>query len=169
MKLNITREWLERKLKEASDNQVAAGRGDDQALKNLQRDVERRTVSPTALHPASTHLGMVVRFVREQRGWTRTELAHIAAMEEVEIETIETSESYEPTPRAVAYLAEALGLSKERLKELVGFSTPGSVEAANGDRMRFAARSKNLRSLSDDHYEALRALVSVLLDKRKDP
>jgi transcriptional regulator with XRE-family HTH domain len=172
MKLNITKEWLERKLTEALDTNASAGRSDDQALDELKKDVERRTVSPTVFVEARTQLGMVIRFIREERGWSRQELADIATMDLEEIVALETSEAYEPTPRAVSYLADALGLSKDRLKELVGFVRKrpvllGKREAANDREIRFAAKSKKLGELTDEQYEAVRALVEVLLDKKK--
>jgi transcriptional regulator with XRE-family HTH domain len=168
MKLHITKEWLERKLAEALDNNASAGKADEQSLQEIKNDAERRTVSPTVFVEACTQLGKVVRYVREQRGWSRQELADITSMDLSEIVAIETAQTYEPTPRAISFLADALGLSKERLKELVGFTVHKGRQAANDQQLRFAAKSRNLEKLTDDQYDALRALVEVLQDKNQD-
>jgi transcriptional regulator with XRE-family HTH domain len=161
MKFHITKEWLERKLAEADDSQVAAGGTN---LDDLQKDAEKRTVTPTVFREAHTQLGRVVRFVREQRGWTREQLAELACLELQEIASIETSVGYQPSPRAVIYLADALGLSRARLKELVGFVVSKS-DSANDPEMRFAANSKKLDRLSEKEYDAIYELVKLLSEK----
>lgn len=162
MKLNITKEWLTRKLTQADDSQAAAG---GTSLEELKKDAERRTVTPAAIAGAHSELGRVVRFIREQRGWSQQQLAELASLEVEEVVSVETVVGYIPSPRAVIYLAEALGLSKARLKELVGFIAAKSKSASNEYEMRFAANSGTLNRVSESEYDAIYELVKLLSEK----
>lgn len=162
MKLNITKEWLDQWLTKADDTHAAAG-GTEIAL--LKKDVEARTVTPSVLGSAPTEVGKVVRFIREQRGLTVSDLASIASVDENDIKAIETEPGYTPSPRTIVYLADALNLSRDRLKKLVGFVVPKDKEAANEAQMLFAAKSRNIETVSSEEFEAIRALVEALSEK----
>lgn len=75
MKLEIPEEWLVRKLKQCDDLNAAAG---GTSIEQFNKDVEERTVTPSVFGHIPTELGKVVRFIREQHGWTRTELDNSA-------------------------------------------------------------------------------------------
>jgi transcriptional regulator with XRE-family HTH domain len=162
MKLKITQEWLARKLAQADDTCAGAGGTDTEQLK---KEADLRMVTRTAFAAVDTELGKVVRFIREQRGWTQRELADIATVDESEITAIEANTAYVPSPRAVVYLADALGLSRGRLKELVGFVLVRDKYASNDAEFRYAAKSRGMDGISEDEYDALRALVEVLSEK----
>lgn len=162
MKFKFSREWLNRKLKTADDTAVGAG---GTSREELRRDLEGRTVTPTVFADIPTQLGKVVRFIRERRGLSHEDLAAMASIEASEVRSIESDAQYVPSPRSVIYLADALDLSRRRLQELVGFvkaadAAPGSVP------LRFAANSKGVRAISQGEYEAVRALVDVLSEKK---
>ncbi|MEO6803184.1 MAG: helix-turn-helix transcriptional regulator [Granulicella sp.] len=163
MKLKIDKEWLGRKLERADDAEAAAG---GTTLEELKKSVERRVVTPSVLASAKSELGKVVRFVREKRGLSRHELAELATLSESEIEAIETRSNYEPSLRAIVYLADPLGLSRDRLKELAGFVADSHLEAKGTTQYQFAANSKSVDTVSDEEYEAVRALVEVLSEKK---
>ena len=162
MKLNITREWLARWLARADDTAIGAGGSD---LRSLKQDVERRTVTPPVLADIPSQLGQAVRFVREQRGWSPEDLARIADVDVHDIILIETSDTPELSPRAAVYLADALGFSRTRLQELARLVQPPSEAAPESTPLRFAAISSGTHKVSDDQYEAVRALVAVLAEK----
>jgi transcriptional regulator with XRE-family HTH domain len=164
MKFHITKEWLARKLTKADDSEAAAGGTN---LGELRRDVDSRTVTPSALANAPTKAGKVIRYIREQRSWSVKDLATIATVDEVEIINLETSSSHVPSPRSVVYLADALGLSRERFKELIGFVVVRDNASANEMEYRYAARSKGIGNASADDFEMIRALVEVLSEKKK--
>ncbi len=163
MELKIDKEWLARKLERADDVEAGAG---GTPLDELKKNAERRIVTPSVLAVASTEFGKVVRFVREEKGFSRRELAERATISEDEIEAIESQADYSPSLRAVTYLAEPLGLSPDRLKELAGYVKASQSGVANAPQYRFAARSKSVDTISEEEYEAIRALVEVLSEKK---
>lgn len=160
MKFRTDAKWLERKLAVASDEVVGT---DGTSLEDLKRDVDRRVITPATIAAAPTELGKVVRFVRERKGLSRTELADIARVDEAEITSIETQSGATLSPRALVNLSDALELSRNRMKELAGFVRSQSARASAEEP--FAAQSKRIDSISEDEYETIRALVDVLSQK----
>jgi transcriptional regulator with XRE-family HTH domain len=161
VKFEVSREWLDRKLSEADDAGVEAG---VTSLEQFRKDMEKRTVTPAVLAPIPTELGKVVRFIREQKGWTTSELAQIADVDEREVQLIESEATYDPIPRTVSQLADACHFSRWRFIELARHRQ----QAANENSIRFVARSKSLDTISGDEYESIRALVQTLLDHEGD-
>ncbi|CAN7581755.1 helix-turn-helix transcriptional regulator [Acidovorax sp. LjRoot38] len=156
MKLQISREWLEHKLQQDDDANVGAG---GTSLEQFKKDVQQRTVTPAVLAKVPTELGQVVRYVREQRGWSRSELADLADVDESEINALETQTHYDPTPRTVGQLADACHFSRVKFAELANHRLE---IAANDGVVRYVAKSKGTDAVSDDQYELIRALVEVL-------
>ncbi|OIT12639.1 hypothetical protein BL243_23110 [Ralstonia solanacearum] len=134
-------------------------------MEQFKKDMEQRTVTPSVLAGVPTELGKVVRFVREQRGWSRAELAELADVDEADVEALETLSAYSPTPRTVGQLADACHFKRARFIELAQHR---SVFAANESAVRYVAKSKGTESITDEDYEAVRALVEVL-SERNDP
>ena len=163
MKLKIDKEWLARKLERADDVEAGAG---GTPLDELKKNVERRIVTPSVLAAAPTEFGKVVRFARENKGLSRSELAEQATIGEDEIEAIESQADYSPSLRTVVYLAEPLGLYRDRLKELAGYVKANKSGVARAPKTRFAAKSKSVDTVSDEEYEAIRVLVEVLSEKK---
>lgn len=156
MKFEMSKEWLVRKLSHCDDAYVGAGGTSPEEFK---KDVEQRTVTPAVLSNVPTELGKVIRFVREQKGWTRSELAVLADVDETEVEFLESRKDFSPKPRTVSQLADVCHFSRKKFIELAGHR---SENAANDSIVRFAAKSGSLGSITDDDYEAIRALVEVL-------
>lgn len=163
MKLTITPEWLARQLARGDDSLIGASGTD---LAKLRQDVERRSVTPPVLTDVPSQVGQAVRFVREQRGWTQEDLARIADIDVQDIVHIESSDQPEIQPRAVVYLARALGFSQTRLQQLAGHREADTSSNTSGMALKFAARSRPMKT-SDAHYESVRALVAVLAEKDK--
>lgn len=159
MDFKFTREWLEKKLAQGGDDQVSAG---GTTFANLKKEVEHLTVTPSALQNAPTNLGKVLRFVREQKGWTRSELAELADVDENDISSIETLEDFNPSPRTVTRLADACKFLPQRFMELAQHRLPS---AANESRFKYAANSGKTSAVTDDEYEAICELVSILTSK----
>jgi transcriptional regulator with XRE-family HTH domain len=166
MKFRTTEKWLRRMLSISGDSEAGAG---GTTLEELKKDVETRTVTPSVLTDVPTGLGQIIRFVREQKGWTRADLARSASLDEAEIESIEKNSEFQPSPRAVVYLADALGLSKERLKEAVRFVVPKAESKARPQALKFAAQSRAESAVSEEQYEAIRQLVEILAEKKAEP
>lgn len=152
--------WLERKLAIAVDEDVdTAGT----SLEDLKREIDRRSVTPATIAAVPTELGKVIRFVRERNGLTRQKLAEVADIDEGEIVALETNANATPSPRSLIQLADALELSRQRMKELAGFATRNETNGNNS--YRFAAQSNRIDAITDNEYETIRALVEVLSQK----
>ncbi len=162
MKLEIPEEWLVRKLKQCDDLNAAAG---GTSIEQFNKDVEERTVTPSVFGHIPTELGKVVRFIREQHGWTRTELAQLANIDEADVASLETQTNFDPTPRTVTQLADACHFSRARFIQLAHHRRE---QATNEDQFRFAASSNGTESISDEEYEAVRALVAVLSERSSE-
>lgn len=162
MKFEMSKEWLLRKVAHCDDAYAGAG---GTSLQEFRKDVEQRTVTPAVLSEVPTELGKTIRFVREQKGWTRAELAMLADIEEAEVESLESQRDYNPKPRTVVQLADACHFKRDKFIELAGHRASG---AANDSSVRFAASSGSLDSISDIEYEAIRALVEVLSQDSAD-
>jgi len=165
MNFEILRDWLAHKLAHADDSGVAAG---GTSLAALRKDAEVRTVTPTVLADVPTEIGKVVRYVREQHGWTRRELADLADIEESEVVRIETALDPTLPPRTVVNLARVCNFSTQRFQQLAKHIAIHEHHAANDESLRFAARSANLGAVTPEEFEAVRALVEVLSEKALD-
>lgn len=164
MNFEAMREWLARKLAHADDTVAAAG---GSSLDELRRDTQVRTVTPTVLETVPTQVGQVVRYVREQRGWSQQDLADLADIDEVEIVRIESDYDVILSPRSVVNLARVCSFSTTRFQQLANHVTVHSA-ASNQPALRFAARSANIGSLTAGEFDAVRALVDVLSEDTSD-
>lgn len=163
MKLDVSREWLSKKLAHCDDANVGAG---GTRFEDFQKDMRQRTVTPSALADVPTELGTVVRFVRERRGWSRAELADLADIDLADVEALETQANFDPKPRTVVKLADACHFSREKFIELAKHRLrPGANEERS---IRFAASSSSTGSITDAEYEAIRALVEILSEGPSD-
>lgn len=162
MRPNITKDWLLSVLAHADDSSAGAG---GSSLEEVKKEAEARTVTPTVLEGIPTELGRVVRFKREEKGLSRARLAIAAQIIESEIALIETDPLFQPTPRTIFFLADALDLSRERLKILANHTINTSDKTSTRSHLPFAAKSAGTASVSLEEYEAVRALVEVLSDK----
>lgn len=164
MNFETMREWLTRKLAHADDTAAAAG---GSSLEELRRDTQARTVTPTVLATVPTQVGQVVRYVREQRGWSQHDLADLADVDEVEIVRIESDHDVTLSPRTVVNLARVCSFSTLRFQQLANHVALHSA-ASNQSTLRFAARSANIGSVTAGEFEAVRALVDVLSENAPD-
>lgn len=165
MNFESMRDWLARKLTQIDDADAAAG---GTSLDALRQDAEARTVTPAVLAEVPTEIGRAVRYVREQRGWSRREMADLANIDEVEVLRVETVVDYVLAPRTVVCLARVCGFSTQRFQQLAKHIEIHEHHAANSEQFRFAARSNNIGSVSPEEFEAVRALVAVLSEKVLD-
>jgi transcriptional regulator with XRE-family HTH domain len=165
MNFETMREWLTRKLTHADDTMAAAG---GTSLENLEQDVRLRTVTPTVLAEVPTEIGKVVRYVREQRGWTRRDLAELADIDEIEITRVETMEGHDLSPRSLVNMANVCGFSISRFQQLARHVEVRSNYITPQHGLRFAARSKNIGSVTQEELDAVSALVATLSEKALD-
>ncbi len=166
MNFENMREWLARRLVQTDDAGAAAG---GTSLESLRQDAEARTVTPEALAEVPTEIGMVVRYVREQRGWSRRDLADLADIDEIEVARIETVVDHTLAPRTVVNLANVCGFSTLRFQRLANHVAVHECHADNAEQVRFAARSKSIGAVTPEELIAISALVAALSEKALDP
>lgn len=164
MNFETMREWLARRLAHTDDTAVAAG---GTSLDDLRQDAQARTVTPAVLAAVPSQIGKVVRYVREQRGWTRRDLADLADVDEAEIARIESDDDVTIPPRSLVNLARVCGFSVLRFQELAKHVSP-RLDVSSEPSLRFAARSANVGSVTASEFEAVRALVEVLTDRASE-
>src|SRR5262245_55131090 len=98
MKFTVKEKWLKRNIAPADESNAAAG---GTSMEHLSGDVQRRRVTPQSLAPVPTEIGKAVRYIREQRGWSASDLSRIADVELDEILRLEREEHFSLSPRAV--------------------------------------------------------------------
>lgn len=165
MNFENMRDWLARKLAKNDDTGAAAG---GTSLEELRQDAEARTVTPEVLAEVPSEIGKVVRFVREQRGWSRDELAELADLDGVEITRIETVADYNLAPRTVVNLANVCGFSTFRFQQLANHVSIHNYHSDDVQSVRFAARSKSVGRVTQEELHAVSMLVAVLSEKAQD-
>ncbi|WP_166211876.1 helix-turn-helix domain-containing protein [Cognatiluteimonas telluris] len=161
MKLVITRQWLANKLAHCDDAYAGAG---GTSLADLDKEVSQRAVTPAVLSEVPTDLGKVVRYVRESRGWTRSDIANLANIDEFEVTNIETSPDYDPPPRTVAMLADVCHFSRSKFISLAQHKS--DLNPSHGTGMRFAANSRRVDVGTVSEFDVVRALVAALSEDR---
>jgi transcriptional regulator with XRE-family HTH domain len=162
MNFENIQEWLTRKLRIADDAGIGAG---GTSFADLQRETAARMVTPAALTTVPTEIGRVIRYVRESHGWTRSELADLAAIDEADVAIIETSREVEIAPRSLVQLADTCGFSRRKFQELARHMVPHQLQFGALGPLQFAAQSENRGEISNEDFEAVRTLVLVLSEK----
>lgn len=158
MKLEITREWFERRAKLEGDLEISAGRlARDPAPEQAQVEIEA-SEAPTPIRMA---FGSFVETMRRQKGFSIEKLAERADLEVADIVRIERDAHFRPEPRVVHRLAETFNLPGKAMQQLSGntVARPGLQEQA----LRFAARSGDSpQKLSREEQRALAEFISYL-------
>lgn len=155
MKLEITREWFERRARQEGDLEISAGR--------LARDPtpEQTNVETANADPLRMAFGSLVETMRRRRGLTVEKLAERINLDASDIMRIERDAHFRPEPRAVYRLAETFDLPHKALQQLSGntVARPGLQEQA----LRFAARSgESPQKLSREEQRALEEFIAYL-------
>lgn len=108
--------------------------------------------------------GQVVEFGRRRLGLSVEALALKAQVDIKELVLIERSESFEPTPRTIFKLAEALDIPIKGLSQIAGLveKRDEKIEEA---MYQFAARSEPTAELTADEDFAYNELVKVIVQQ----
>ena len=158
MKLEITREWFERRAKLEGDLEISAGR---LARDPTPEQSDTETAAADAADPMRMAFGSLVETMRRRRGLTVEKLAERVDLDASDIMRIERDAHFRPEPRAVYRLAETFDLPHKALQQLSGNTVPrpGMQEQA----LRFAARSgESPQKLSRDEQRALEEFIAYL-------
>jgi len=165
MKINLSKEWLTKRVERDENADVSAGMLD---LSRLQAEpptarVEsiHASVETENLHPA---FGRLINLWRRKRGLRMDVLADRAQIDLTELIEIERNLHYTPEPRTVYQLAKTLELPSERMLELSG-NLVVRDSSLGEEAVRFAARSESVEKLSKDEQRALEEFVKFLSEK----
>lgn len=109
-------------------------------------------------------LGQLVEFGRRRLGLSVEALSEKASVDIKELVLIERSDSYEPSPRTIFQLADALGIPVKGLAEIAGLVEQRS-EKIETAMVQFAARSEPTARLSKDEEFAYTELVKVIVEQ----
>lgn len=115
----------------------------------------------------SVAFGALVRLERRNQKLTVAELASKLDVEEAEIRNIEHDPTFRARPRTVVGIANFFDLPLKEVKKLSG------TVAANDKQfvdvaMKFAARSDDIGSLTEDERKLLKSFLEYLRDKSQE-
>ena len=105
--------------------------------------------------------GLLIRHLRRRERLTISELVQKATITEEELRLIEHDPRYKPRPRTVHQLAEYFQVSEMKLMKLSG-ATLTYDEKFQEEAFRYAAKSDDLSTLSQDEQELLNEYIKFL-------
>jgi HTH-type transcriptional regulator, competence development regulator len=165
MKINLSKEWLTKRVERDENADVSAGMLDLNRLgaeppiarvESIHASVEAENFRPA--------FGRLINLWRRKRGLRMDALADTAQIDLTELIEIERNLHYTPEPRTVYHLAKTLGLPSERMLELSG-NLVVRDSSLGQEAVRFAARSESVEKLSKDEQRALEEFVKFLSEK----
>ncbi len=170
MNLIVSREWLKNKIVTDPDLETDAGL----ALALLEGVgvlvPSDRSAGEVALLPDDRvvqlryALGALVRLLRHRDELSIAELADKAKVAEEEVRGIERDPHYMPRPRTLHHLAKHFSLPVDHLMQLSGAKRTVDRVLYN-EAVRFAARSEDMSTLTDEERQALNAFVKLLVER----
>ena len=165
MQIVKSREWLRDKI--LSDPDIATDAGVPVAmLENLGMFLSPELSSKGEQFDDSVirlkqTFGLLIRQLRRREGLTIGELVQKASITEEELRLIEHDPHHKPRPRTVHQLAEYFQVSKMELMKLSG-ATLTYDEKFQEEAFRFAAKSDDLSTLTQDEQELLNEYIKFL-------
>jgi HTH-type transcriptional regulator, competence development regulator len=163
MKMNLSKEWLNKRAKRDDMAEVSAGFFN---LGMLGGNVgaSRETSSRLSPERESSRLafGKLINLCRRKKGLRIDELADRASIDLVELVEIEKCLDFIPEARTVFQLAQVLGLSNERLLQLSGNAVVREDQSLGQEAVRFAASSESVEKLNKNEQRALEEFVKFL-------
>ena len=163
MKLNLSKEWLEKRAAAEEGHEVSTGRMDLEGLLAERRVIEQSSTPNTSIdiEAPRTAFGRLLNVWRRKKGIRLDQLAEQADVDLAELVTIEQDVRYIPEARTVYQLAKTLGVPTERLLQLSGNVVVRDSHLGE-EAVRFAARADSVEKLSKDEQRALEEFVKYL-------
>lgn len=163
MKLAITREWFERKVRLEGDDEIAAGALARDPTPDQAADAQPGPDTADATRVAFSSL---VELKRRERGLTMEKLAEEAEIDLEDIVRIEGDAHFRPSARTVHQLARTFKLPNKGLLQLSG-NTTARNPAMHEQALRFAARSGgSVQRLTREEKKALEEFVAFLAKEK---
>lgn len=158
MKLDMTREWFEKRVELERDVDVGAG------PLAFPATAEAGPAAPASTDDSRLALGPLVQLLRRQRGLTVEALAEEAQVDLAQLVNIERDPTFRPAARTIYRIAEVFELPVKPLLRLSG-NTRARDPQFRREAVRFAARSESVARLSRAEREALLEYVAFLSER----
>ena len=167
MKLLYSNDWLRRMI--ASDPDVDAEAGLPLIGSAEIEDVHRygqqsenvAVMADRNVVQLRVALGVLVRQLRLKDGVSVAELARRTQVSEDELYKVEHDPHYTARPRFIYQLSEYFNVSLSNLSQMSG-TTHAVNRVLYNTSVKYAARSADLSTLTDEEQEALDAFVAIL-------
>lgn len=157
MKLHFSRNWLRNKISSDPDVEIEAC----SALRAPPADVPEIVMGERNVVQLRLALGVLVRQLRLREHLSISELARKAQISEDELRSVEHDPHYTAKPYLLYQLSEFFDVPLTKLSQMAG-ATHVVNRSLYNDAVRYAARSDDLDSLSDDERRDLDAFVALL-------
>ena len=167
MKLSFSNDWLRRAIAADPDVDVEAGPSlsGGAEIEDLHRDepqLENVAVMGTRnVVQLRVALGVLVHQLRLKHGLSVAELARRAQISEDELRQVEHDPHYTARPRLIYQLSEYFNVSLSTLSQMSG-ATHAVDRALYNTAVKYAARSDDVSTLTDEERDALDMFVAVL-------
>lgn len=157
MKLHFSREWLRNKISSDPDVEIEAY----SALRAPPADVPEVVMGERNVVQLRLALGVLVRQLRLREHLSIAELARKAQISEDELRSVEHDPHYTAKPYLLYQLSEFFDVPLTKLSQMAG-ATHVVNRSLYNDAVRYAARSDDMDSLTDDERRDLDAFVALL-------
>lgn len=157
MRLHFSREWLRNKISTDPEVEVEAC----SALRVLPTDSSEVVMGERNVVQLRLALGVLVRQLRLRDQLSVAELARKAQVSEGELRSIEHDPHYTAKPYLLFQLSEFFDVPLTKLSQMAG-ATRSVNRVLYNDAVRYAARSDDLDSLSEEELRDLNAFVALL-------
>lgn len=160
MKLHFSRDWLRSKISSDPDVEVEAC----SAFRALPSAVPEVIMAERNVVQLRLALGVLVRQLRMRERLSIAELARKTQISEDELRSVEHDPHYTAKPYLLFQLSEFFDVPLTKLSQMAG-ATHAINRSLYNDAVRYAARSDDLDSLTDEERRDLDAFVALLQDR----
>ncbi len=157
MKLHFSRDWLRSKISSDPDVEVEAC----SALRAPPTEAPEVIMGERNVVQLRLALGVLVRQLRLREQLSVAELARKAQISEDELRSVEHDPHYTAKPYLLFQLSEFFDVPLTKLSQLAG-ATHAVNRSLYNDAVKYAARSDDLDSLTDEERRDLDAFVTLL-------
>ena len=170
MKLLFSNDWLRRKIAADPDADAEAGPPLSREPETVRRDEQRgenvAVMGDRNVVQLRVALGVLVRQLRLKEGLSVAELAERAQVSEDELRQVEHDPHYTARPRLIYQLSEYFKVSLSTLSQMSG-TTHAVDRVLYNTAVKYAARSDDVSSLTNEEREALDAFVALLNERSR--
>lgn len=157
MKLHFSRDWLRNKIISDPDVEIEAL----SELRAAPGSASEAVLAERNVVQLRVALGVLVRQLRLREQLSVSELARRTSISENELRSVEHDPHYTAKPYLLYQLSEFFEVPLAKLSQMAG-ATHAVNRSLYNDAVRYAARSDDLDSLTDEERRDLDAFVALL-------